>query len=74
VAQAGRAPWVWYGWSISIGEQEQWFVYATFGRDERDNILNATPHCEFTGNAISNSDAAKDGSRLPATGAKRLSR
>jgi hypothetical protein len=57
--------WVWYGWNIWVGERQRWFVYATFGHsaagldnppppaeDERDNILNVTPHCEFTGNAI----------------------
>jgi hypothetical protein len=57
--------WVWYGWNIWAGERQRWFVYATFGHsaasldnpvapaeDERDNILNVTPHCEFTGNAI----------------------
>jgi len=62
--QAGDT-WVWYGWNIWAGERQRWFVYATFGRsaasldspvapaeDERDNILNVTPHCEFTGNAL----------------------
>jgi hypothetical protein len=57
--------WVWYGWNIWAGERQRWFVYATFGHsaasldnpvapaeDERDNILNVTPHCEFKGNAI----------------------
>ncbi|HSF15185.1 MAG TPA: hypothetical protein VLK65_06500, partial [Vicinamibacteria bacterium] len=23
--------WVWYGWSITFGERQRWFVYATFG-------------------------------------------
>jgi len=62
--QAGDT-WVWYGWNIWAGERQRWFVYATFGHsaasldsqvapaeDERDNILNVTPHCEFTGNAL----------------------
>ncbi len=57
--------WVWYGWNIWAGERQRWFVYATFGHsaasldnpappaeDERDNLLNVAPHCEFTGNAI----------------------
>lgn len=62
--QAGDT-WVWYGWNISFGERQRWFVYATFGRsaasldnpvspaeDERDSILNVIPHCEFTGNGL----------------------
>lgn len=57
--------WSWYGWSIWAGERQRWFVYASFGHtaaslanpvqpleDERDNILNVTPHCEFAGNAV----------------------
>jgi hypothetical protein len=57
--------WVWYGWSIWAGERQRWFVYASFGHsaesldrpvspaeDERDNILNVTPHAEFAGNAL----------------------
>ena len=57
-----RDAWVWYGWNVSIGERQRWFVYATFGRsaasldnpvspaeDEQDSILNVIPHCEFTG-------------------------
>lgn len=62
--QAGD-PWVWYGWSITYGERQRWFVYATFGHaaanfdksvapadDERDNVLNVVPHAEFTGNGL----------------------
>jgi hypothetical protein len=62
--QAGDT-WVWYGWNISIGERQRWFVYATFGHsaasldnpvspaeDERDSILNVIPHCEFTGSGL----------------------
>ena len=48
-----------------FGERQRWFVYATFGHsaasldnpvapaeDERDNILNVTPHAQFVGNAL----------------------
>jgi hypothetical protein len=62
--QAGD-PWVWYGWSVTFGERQRWFVYATFGHsaagldsavapadDERDNILNVAPHVEYMGNAL----------------------
>jgi hypothetical protein len=57
--------WSWYGWSVWAGDRQRWFIYATFGRtaeelanpvapleDERDNIVNVTPHCEFKGNAV----------------------
>ncbi|HEY3056259.1 MAG TPA: hypothetical protein VGK31_10055 [Thermoanaerobaculia bacterium] len=57
--------WTWYGWTIWAGERQRWFVYATFGHsagsldspvapaeDERDNILNVTPHAQFSGNAL----------------------
>ena len=57
--------WVWYGWTIWAGERQRWFVYATFGHsaasldspvapaeDERDNILNVTPHAQFVGSAL----------------------
>ncbi len=57
--------WTWYGWSIWAGDRQRWFVYATFGHsaasldnpvppaeDERDNILNVTPHAQFVGNAL----------------------
>ncbi|HJQ35735.1 MAG TPA: hypothetical protein VKB93_01220 [Thermoanaerobaculia bacterium] len=60
-----KDPWVWYGWSIWAGERQRWFVYATFGHtaaeldqpvnpadDERDNIVNVTPHAEFTGSGL----------------------
>jgi hypothetical protein len=60
-----KDPWVWYGWTIWAGERQRWFVYATFGHsassldnpvspaeDERDNVLNVTPHAQFVGNAI----------------------
>jgi hypothetical protein len=62
--QAGDT-WVWYGWSVWAGERQRWFIYATFGHsassldspvspaeDERDNILNVAPHCEYMGNAL----------------------
>ena len=48
-----------------FGERQRWFVYASFGHsaasldnpvppaeDERDNILNVTPHAQFVGNAL----------------------
>src|SRR5258706_8752333 len=57
--------WVWYGWSVTFSERQRWFVYASFGHsavsldnpvspadDERDNILNVTPHAQFVGNAL----------------------
>ncbi len=62
--QAGDT-WVWYGWNVTFGERQRWFVYASFGHsaasldspvapaeDERDNILNVVPHGEFMGNAL----------------------
>jgi hypothetical protein len=62
--QAGDK-WSWYGWTIWAGERQRWFIYASFGHtaadlsnpvspleDERDNISNVTPHCEFAGNAV----------------------
>jgi len=63
--QRAGDPWVWYGWSVTFGERQRWFVYATFGHsaasldsavapadDERDNILNVAPHVEYRGNAL----------------------
>ena len=60
-----RDSWVWYGWNVTFGERQRWFVYASFGHsaasldnpvppaeDERDNILNVTPHAQFVGNAL----------------------
>ena len=60
-----RDTWVWYGWNVTFGERQRWFVYASFGHsaasmdspvapaeDERDNILNVTPHAQFLGNAL----------------------
>jgi hypothetical protein len=57
--------WVWYGWSVTFGERQRWFVYASFGHsatsldnpvppadDERDNVMNVVPHAEFAGNAL----------------------
>jgi hypothetical protein len=62
--QAGDT-WVWYGWGVTFGERQRWFVYATFGHsaasldgavapaeDERDNLLNVAPHVEWMGNAL----------------------
>lgn len=58
-------PWTWYGWTVTFGDRQRWFVYATFGRsagsldsavapaeDERDNVLNVAPHVEYMGNAL----------------------
>ena len=60
-----KDPWVWYGWSVTFGERQRWFVYASFGHsaagldspvapadDEQDNILNVTPHAQYLGNAL----------------------
>jgi hypothetical protein len=57
--------WVWYGWSVTFGERQRWFVYASFGHsaasldspvppgeDERDNVSNVVPHAQFAGNAL----------------------
>lgn len=62
--QAGDK-WIWYGWNITYGDRQRWFVYASFGHppadfdnpvspaeDERDNIVNVTPHAEFVGNSL----------------------
>jgi hypothetical protein len=63
--EQAKDPFAWYGWSVTFGERQRFFVYATFGHavanfdaavapaeDERDNILNVTPHAEFVGNAL----------------------
>ena len=60
-----KDPWTWYGWTVTFGDRQRWFVYATFGHaaanfdnpvapadDERDNVLNVAPHSEFAGNAL----------------------
>ncbi len=60
-----RDTWTWYGWTVTFGERQHWFVYASFGHsaaeldspvspadDERDNILNVLPHADFMGNAL----------------------
>jgi hypothetical protein len=57
--------WVWYGWTVTFGERQRWFVYATFGHsgasldnpvapaeDERDNVLNVAPHVDVWENAL----------------------
>lgn len=62
--QAGDT-WVWYGWSVTFGERQRWFVYASFAHsaasldspvlpadDERDNVLNVAPHAQYLGNAL----------------------
>jgi len=56
---------VWYGWNVWAGERQRWFVYATFGHsaaslgnpvqpaeDERDNVVNVTPHVQFVENGV----------------------
>ena len=63
--QQARDTWIWYGWNITFGERQRWFVYASFGHsaesldnpvspadDERDNILNVLRHAQFLGNAL----------------------
>jgi len=63
--QQARDSWAWYGWTITFGERQRWFVYASFGHtaasldttvspaeDERDNLLNVLPHAQFLGNAL----------------------
>jgi hypothetical protein len=63
--QQAQDSWVWYGWSVWAGERQRWFVYASFGHsaadldnpvpsaeDERDNILNVTPHVDSWSNAL----------------------
>jgi hypothetical protein len=62
--QAGET-WTWYGWTVTFGERQRWFVYATFGHsagsldsavapaeDERDNVLTVAPLVEYMGNAL----------------------
>jgi hypothetical protein len=57
--------WTWYGWTVWAGERQRSFIYATFGHsaadldnpvspadDERDNIVNVTPHGHFAGSAL----------------------
>jgi hypothetical protein len=63
--QQARDTWVWYGWTVTFGERQRWFVYASFGHsaasldspvtpaeDERDNIVNVLPHAQFLGNGL----------------------
>jgi hypothetical protein len=60
-----KDPWIWYGWTISLGDRQRGFVYATFAHsaasldhpvtpaeDERDTISNITPHAHFAGAGI----------------------
>jgi hypothetical protein len=60
-----RDTWVWYGWTVTFGERQRWFIYASFGHsatsfdnvvspaeDERDNVLNVAPHVEYAGNGL----------------------
>lgn len=63
--RGARDPWVWYGWSVTFGERQRWFYYATFGHsaaaldsavspaeDERDNVSNVAPHCAYMESAV----------------------
>jgi hypothetical protein len=60
-----RDTWVWYGWTVTFGDRQRWFVYASFGHsaanldnpvapseDERDNVLNVAPYVEYAGNGL----------------------
>jgi hypothetical protein len=60
-----KDPWRWFGWTVWAGDRQRSFIYATFSHaatdfdqavgpaeDERDNVLNVTPHAQFAGNAI----------------------
>jgi hypothetical protein len=62
--QAGDK-WTWYGWTLWAAERQRWFIYASFGHtaadlgnpvspleDERDNVINVTPHCAFVENIV----------------------
>ena len=35
--------WVWYGWTVTFGERQRWFVYASFGHSAAslDNPVTA---------------------------------
>jgi hypothetical protein len=63
--QQAKDRWAWYGWTITYGERQRWFVYASFGHsaaafdnpvppadDERDNVLNVAPHVEEWTNGL----------------------
>jgi hypothetical protein len=63
--QQSKDTWVWYGWNVTFGERQRWFVYASFGHsaaaldspvapaeDERDNVLNVAPHVDRWENAL----------------------
>jgi hypothetical protein len=57
--------WSWFGWTVWAGERQRALIYATFGHsaaeldnpvspadDEKDNIVNVTPHGHFAGSAL----------------------
>jgi hypothetical protein len=63
--QQAKDTWTWYGWTITYGERQRWFVYASFGHsaadfdnpvppadDERDNVLNVAPHVQEWSNGV----------------------
>src|SRR5258706_2429695 len=76
--------WTWYGWTVWAGERQRWFVYASFGHsaaeldspvapaeDERDNIVNVTPHGHFAGSALYEYlPALSQGTAAPQTAAR----
>lgn len=60
-----KDPWTWFGWTVWAGERQRCLIYATFGHsaaamdqpvspadDEKDNIVNVTPHGHFAGSAL----------------------
>lgn len=57
--------WTWYGFTINYSDRRFWFIYATFGHaaadfdnpvdpvgDDRDNVMNVTPHVDNWKNAL----------------------
>jgi hypothetical protein len=63
--QQAKDTWVWYGWNVTYGERQRWFVYASFGHaaddfdspvapadDERDNVVNVAPHVDSWSNGL----------------------
>jgi hypothetical protein len=63
--QQAKDTWTWYGYTINYSERRLWFIYASFGHsaasldnpvdpagDDRDNVMNVTPHVEHWGNAL----------------------
>jgi hypothetical protein len=57
--------WVWYGWTVTFGERQRWFVYASFAHsatsldnpvtpaeDERDSVVNVAPYVDQWAGAL----------------------